>query len=100
MSATDNVFYITLMDKSFKINCAATEEPALREAAKLLHADMKKRLKPNAKTDVEQVAVVSALNFAHQLIGLKKENCDDEQGLSERLALLQKRVQQTLEKAN
>lgn len=67
MSATRNI-EISLLGRTFKVPCTKEEEPQLIAAAD--HLDNKMReIRENSKViGVERIAMMAALNFAHELL--------------------------------
>lgn len=65
---------ITILDKEYLINCSDDEREQLHSAAQLLNVKMKE-LKDSGKViGAERIAVITALNLAHELLAYKQEN--------------------------
>ena len=62
---------ITLQGRSYSVACPAEEREALLEAVALLDANMTELAKKTRSTG-ERLAVMTALNLAHELLALKK----------------------------
>jgi len=69
MSAQDTLD-IKLMGREFRVVCAPEEREALTAAAALLEWEMT-RIAKATKTSGERLAVMAALNLAHELATLK-----------------------------
>jgi len=56
---------VSILGRDYKVACKADEEPALRDAVAFLEGRMRE-IRENSKTSsVERVAVMAALNLAH-----------------------------------
>lgn len=96
---TDTPIPVTLliMGKEYKIACSQEERDDLIRAA--LHLDMQMRqIRDSGKViGPERIAVMAALNLTHDLIQLQNQNKVLIDGVNERIAVLRRKVENTLE---
>lgn len=67
---------VTILDKEYLIACSDEERDLLNDAASLLN-DRMQEVKTSGKIiGSERIAVLAALNIAHEMLAYKKENAD------------------------
>jgi cell division protein ZapA len=67
---------VTILDKEYLIACSDEERDLLNDAASLLN-DRMQEVKTSGKIiGSERIAVLAALNIAHEMLAYKKENED------------------------
>ena len=59
---------IRILDKEYQVNCAPEEREALEYSAKLLNEKMEDIRRGSHIIGLERIAVMAALNLAHDLI--------------------------------
>ncbi len=85
---------IRILDREFQVSCPESERLALLEAAALLHDRMQEIRSEGKLIGLDRIAVMAALNLAHQLLALKRQaNPLSEQWL-ERIHLLNEQLAQ------
>lgn len=72
MSATEPVS-VHILDREYTVGVAADEHSSLMAAAKLLDSRMREVRGSNRMAAVDRVAVLAALNLAHELQQLRDE---------------------------
>ncbi len=73
---------INLLDKEFSFNCPADAEAELLASADFLNEKMRDIRKSGKVLGLERIAVMAALNLAHELLQSRQEtNSDVEQRL-------------------
>lgn len=87
---------IRILDKEYRIACAPHEEQGLRESARILDGKMREIRKTGRVIGTDRIAVMAALNIAHELFQLRKSRTVDGGEIDPRLTLLQERVAQAL----
>ncbi len=65
---------VTILDKEYLIACSEEERDLLSDAADLLNAKMLEAKIAGKIIGSERVAVLAALNIAHEMLAYKKEN--------------------------
>jgi cell division protein ZapA len=87
---------IRILDKEYRIACAPHEQDGLRESARLLDGKMREIRKTGRVIGTDRIAVMAALNIAHELFQLQRSRTPDGAEVDPRLVLLQERIAQAL----
>jgi cell division protein ZapA len=90
---------IRLLDREYTVGCTPDERDSLIAAARLLDAKMREIRGPNRMAGLDRVAVLAALNFAHELQQLRDEAQSRDRALSRSLADLNQRLDGLLDPA-
>lgn len=64
---------VTILEKEYRVACSEEEQPGLQASAKLLNERMAKIRNSGSVIGAERIAVMAALNIAHELIQAKAE---------------------------
>jgi len=83
---------VRIADKEYKISCPEGEHESLLASARRVSADMKTMRESGKALGSEKIAVMVALNIAHELINAEGAFNSDDTNLSERLDSLQQSV--------
>lgn len=95
MSAAETVT-ITLQGKEFRVACTPSEKEDLLAVAAFLDWKMAEIAK-QTKSSGERLAVMTALNLAHELISLKEPSgAIDDRDLKRRIVAMEARLDATL----
>ncbi|OGA10518.1 MAG: cell division protein ZapA [Betaproteobacteria bacterium RIFCSPHIGHO2_12_FULL_69_13] len=62
---------VTLLGRSYRVACAEGEREALMQAVAYLDAKMNEIMKAGKVMGAERIAVMAALNVAHEMLGMK-----------------------------
>jgi len=62
---------VNILGKEYQIACPEEEKPALIASAQMLHDSMEKIRGAGKVVGLDRIAVMAALNIAHELIGLQ-----------------------------
>jgi len=89
---------ITIMGKEYKIACEPEEQDDLIQSAQQLDAQMRKLRDSGKIVGPDRIAVMTALNLAHELQLLKTQNAQLNQQLSECLTKMSQKIENVLEK--
>lgn len=73
---------IQLLDREYTVGCVAEERDSLLAAAKMLDGKMREIRGGNRMAALDRVAVLAALNLAHDLEQLREETTRREKELS------------------
>ena len=90
--AKNKVISIRVLDKEYQVACPVEEESALLESARLLDEKMREIRNARKMVGADRVAVMAALNLAHDLLQLKSNSDNDEPVLETKLRSLQNKV--------
>jgi cell division protein ZapA len=88
---------LSILGKEYKISCDVEEEESLIESAKQLHEKMSKIRNSGKIPGDDRIAVMVALNIAHELQILKEENLKLNQNLNECLFNMRQKIENVLE---
>ncbi|MBS0290403.1 MAG: cell division protein ZapA [Proteobacteria bacterium] len=98
MSNGDKGICVRILEKEFRVACAKNQEQALFDAAVYLDKQMRMIRHSGKVIGLERIAVIAALNIAHELLTLKNSVIEPEQAFSERLKVLQDKIDSVLAK--
>ncbi len=88
---------LTIMGKEYKIVCAPDEQIDLIQSAGQLDVQMRKMRDSGKVTGADKIAVMAALNLAHELQQLKNQTAMLNPVLSECLAKMTRKIENVLE---
>ncbi|HSM10198.1 MAG TPA: cell division protein ZapA [Lysobacter sp.] len=83
---------IKLLDREYTVGCGPDELESLLSAAKLLDSKMREIRGGNRMAALDRVAVLAALNLAHELQLLRKQSEGSDQELTRVLGDLNRRL--------
>ncbi len=92
MSIGEKGFCVRILEKEFLVSCSKSQEQALREAALYLDKQMRQIRSTGRVIGVERIAVMAALNIANELLTLKSTQHEPSEIFSERLRVLQEKI--------
>lgn len=88
---------VRLLDREYTVGCAPDERDSLVAAARLLDGKMREVRGSNRMAALDRVAVLAALNLAHELQQLRSDADSRDRELTRSLAELQKRLDAVLD---
>lgn len=91
MSA-DNAVAVTILDREFLIGCTPEEKPGLMAAANYLDAKMREVRAATRAQGIDRIAVLTALNVAHEFLQLKNRTESDTGTVAQHLQLLRNKL--------
>ena len=97
MSASSEPVSIRVLDREYTVGVEPDERDSLMAAAKLLDAKMRDVRGANRMAAVDRVAVLAALNLAHELQQLRNDNAARDRELARTLGELQGKLDALLE---
>lgn len=83
---------VRLLDREYTVGVEEGERDSLMAAARLLEAKMREIRGGNRMAAVDRIAVLAALNLAHELQQLRDENASRDRELARVLDGLQRRL--------
>jgi len=89
---------LMIMGKEYKIVCESEEQDDLIYSAQQLDAQMRKMRDSGKINGADRIAVMAALNLAHELQLIKNQNAVLKLSLSECLANISHKIENVLEK--
>ena len=92
MSTASEPVNIRVLDREYTIGVNAEERDSLVAAAKLLDAKMREIRGANRMAAIDRIAVLAALNLAHELQQLRDDSGKHERDVARTLAELQQKL--------
>lgn len=89
---------VRILEKDYQISCPADERSALLDSAEFLNARMREIRDSGKVVGLDRIAVIAALNMAHELLRNRKSDGSLESEVGGRLRILRERVESALEK--
>ena len=90
-----NTLDIVLMGREYRVACAPEEREALQSAVVFVDEKMRE-LGEKTKSTGERLAVMTALNLAHELLSIKLPGGFDMQEFRRRIGAMQTRLDEAL----
>lgn len=87
---------IKLLERNYKVACPVGQESALQQAADALNQRLEETKERTQLTNVEQIAVMTALNLCHEWIQDQNEQSAKTAKLEEKIQLLQATIEQAM----
>lgn len=97
MSTPTEPVNIRVLDREYTVGVNVDERDSLVAAAKLLDAKMREIRGANRMAAIDRIAVLAALNLAHELQQLRDEDGKRERELARGLAELQRKLDGVLD---
>ena len=89
---------VRIMDKEYVVACPYDERSALLDAAEFLNARMREIRDSGKVVGLDRIAVMAALNLAHEYLKGKDRESKLDSGVGHRVRALRERVEGALEK--
>mgnify|MGYP001822551256 FL=1 len=98
MSKGDNAVKVHIMDKEYLVACPEEEQDALLESARYLNERMTDIRESGKVVGIDRIAVMTALNMAHDIIASGAPNDSNIDSCGERIRQLNARIGEALDK--
>lgn len=89
---------VTILGKEYKIACTEDGRDDLLSSAKKLDNEMREIRDSGKVSSTDRIAIVAALNLAHEFTQSTSQNQSLNHGISEQLSHLRKKIEAVLEK--
>jgi len=89
---------VRIMDKEYIVACPYDERSALLDAAEFLNSRMREIRDSGKVVGLDRIAVMAALNLAHEFLKGKDRESKLDSGIGQRVRTLRERVEGALEK--
>jgi cell division protein ZapA len=89
---------VRIMEKEYVVACPYDERSALLDAAEFLNARMREIRDSGKVVGLDRIAVMAALNLAHEFLKGKDRESKLDNGVGHRVRALRERVEGALEK--
>lgn len=90
---------IKILDKDYGVACSPEEESELRDSAKLLDERMRDIRRSGKIVGTERIAVMAALNMAHDLVKAQADLKHNEKVTEKHLSRINEKIEQALANA-
>ena len=90
---------VRIMEKEYMIACPYDERSALLDAAEFLNARMREIRDNGRVVGIDRIAVMAALNLAHEYLKGKDRESKLDNGVGQRVRALRERVEGALGKS-
>lgn len=91
---------VSILDKEYLISCDENEREQLHTAVTYLNTKMQDMKNSGKVIGSERIAVMTALNLAHDLLAYKQENQDYTSSVDTTIQRLQSKIDEALVKGN
>jgi cell division protein ZapA len=98
VSETGRPLSVRILEKEYFVACAPEERTELLDSAEFLNGRMREIRDSGKIVGLDRIAVMAALNLAHEIITLRARDTDSEQELGHRLKAMRERVESSLQK--
>jgi cell division protein ZapA len=88
---------VVILGKEYAVACTPEQKEPLHESARLLDRKMREIKEAGKIIGTERIAVMAALNLAHELLETRGRDSGYSQALNERLRRLQDRIDAVLD---
>jgi len=88
---------VQILDREYVVACSADQRMGLIEAAQRLDADMRQLRNQTRSAGLDRIAVLAALNIAHELIQERRQSSQGETELTRELEALRSKLDGALE---
>jgi cell division protein ZapA len=99
MSQESKPVTVTILDKEYLVACDEHEREQLHTAVRLLNQKMQEVRNSGKVIGTERIAVMAALNMAHELIDYKSRNEDYTSRIGTDIQRLRQKIDQVLNKS-
>ena len=87
---------VRILDKEYKVSCPASERTDLLDSAEVLDKKMREIRESGKVVGLDRIAVMAALNMAHELLQAQARDQDLEGNFGQRIKLIADRVESAL----
>lgn len=91
---------VRIMDKEFLVNCPDSERDDLLASAEFLNTKMREIRDSGKVVGIDRIAVMAALNMAHDLLEHRVNGADLQFSIGARIRTLQEKIELALNKGN
>ncbi len=87
---------INLLERNYRVMCPEGQETALRDAARQLNERLNETRSATKLTNIEQIAVMTALNLCHEWMQEKAAQSEQTSALEDKVSLLQATIKKAI----
>lgn len=100
MSNADKGVSVRILDKEFMVACPDSEKDGLIASAQMLNDKMMEIRESGKVIGLDRIAIMAALNLAHELLKNNTKKSDYHQNMSNRIRQLQDKIEVALTQGN
>ena len=89
---------VRILEKDYLVGCTPEERASLLDSASYLNTKMREIRDSGKIVGLDRIAVMAALNMAHELLALRQRDQGLQQDLSARIRGMRERVETALER--
>ncbi|MGA7801988.1 MAG: cell division protein ZapA [Gammaproteobacteria bacterium] len=98
MTRDNSPVSVRILEKEYLVACPEDERDGLTASAEYLNSKMKEIRDSGKVVGADRIAVMAALNIAHELLQQKSRRQDYHQSMSSRIRVLQEKIELALNK--
>ena len=98
MGNEPNQVRIHILEKEYLVACPDSQRDELMDSARVLDTTMREIRDSGKVIGAERIAVMAALNIAHELVQLQGEERTHDHAVAERLRRLEKKIASVLDR--
>lgn len=87
---------VSILDREFLVACTPEERPGLIAAASYLDSKMREVRAAARTPGLDRIAVLAALNIAHELLALRQANVNERQSVAQHVQALKHKLEGVL----
>jgi len=95
-SEKSNTLDVTILDREFRVACPKEERAELLDAVAYLDKNMREIRDAGKITSIERIAIMAALNIAHELLTMRLGNGFDMSDFKRRMESMQAAIDTVL----
>jgi cell division protein ZapA len=88
---------VRILEKDYMVACAPDERSELLDSAEFLNGRMREIRDSGKIVGLDRIAVMAALNLAHEVISMRARESGTEQEVGHRLKTIRERVETSLQ---
>jgi cell division protein ZapA len=88
---------VRILEKEYMVACAPDERSELLDSAEFLNGRMREIRDSGKIVGLDRIAVMAALNLAHEVISMRARESGTEQEMGHRLKTIRERVETSLQ---
>jgi cell division protein ZapA len=96
VSGAERPVTVTILDKEYLISCGEEERDQLHTAAAFLNQKMKEVKSGGKIVGTERIAVMAALNIAHELLACRQQSSETSSSLDNTIRRLHSKIDEVL----
>jgi len=100
MNQESTAVTVHILDKDYRVSCESGDRTSLLESVRFLDEKMREIRKTGKVIGTDRIAVMAALNLAHELLGQQTQKESSSQSAGKRIKALQNKIEIALNSTN